>query len=244
MNKKFVKNPPPKSYKKMYGRKKEAENRPEFVPQGKKQVPAWRDQIKHSHKAPGGAAQVGPLKPIGHTQNQNNQDFKPLSAEEFWRNRAANLENRKSGGGKSNKQTQRKYPSAGKVNEAQAPPPQQNQYPDPPYGGPPVQTMYSEDVNLKLVSPPPPQGYAARPAPQHTYGYVGASGANQFTYRAPAPGYQQASQHTGRPAWGNQVNFLFTVLKKRNFPPRNRQNNFFLSMWSKAFLGQCQSPFP
>ncbi len=203
MNKKFLKNPPPKSYKKMYGRRKETENKPEFVPQGKKQTPVWRADIKNSHKAPGGPAQTGPLKPIGNNAQNQNQDFKPMSAEEFWRNRAANLENRKSGGGKSNKQNTRKYPSAGKVSEPHPPPPHQNnQYQEQPYGAP-VQNMYQEDVNLKLVSPPPPQGYAARPAPQHTYGYAGQAGANQFTYRA--PGYQQSTQHTGRPAWQNQV---------------------------------------
>ncbi len=31
----------------------------------------------------------------------------------------------------------------------------------------------------------------------------------------------------------------YTVLKKRNFPPRNRQNNFFLLMWGKSFLDHC-----
>ncbi len=30
-----------------------------------------------------------------------------------------------------------------------------------------------------------------------------------------------------------------TVLTKRKFPPRNRQNNFFLSMWGKLYLHQC-----
>ena len=30
-----------------------------------------------------------------------------------------------------------------------------------------------------------------------------------------------------------------TVLRKRNFPPRNRQNNFFLLMWGKSFLDHC-----
>ncbi len=32
---------------------------------------------------------------------------------------------------------------------------------------------------------------------------------------------------------------MHTVLKKRNFPPRNRQNNFFLSMWTKSILHHC-----
>ena len=39
--------------------------------------------------------------------------------------------------------------------------------------------------------------------------------------------------------WNLQEGYCTVLKKKRNFPPRNRQNNFHLSMWDKSFLHQC-----
>ena len=35
---------------------------------------------------------------------------------------------------------------------------------------------------------------------------------------------------------------VYTVLTKRNFPPQNRQNTFFLLTWDKSFLHHCMVP--
>ena len=224
LNKKNLKNPPKKSYRVMYGKKKETENEPPFVPQGRRpaQRPAqgWNSPVKGRT----------PLKafPDKKPVNQNGQ---PMTAEDFWKQRAANLEMRKtkklSGSRNRNAVTLKKYPSESRVDgmrphrmvPLQQPghaivEPIKSEITRSPRGQPITQTVYTDDgqrvsvdINLKLVSPPPIGGATGPNLNSYQHGapmqqrYSGYRGNN--TYQQPTPphntyGYGHTNQFTYR----------------------------------------------
>ena len=200
-NKKNLKNPPKKSYRHMYGKKKEVENEQLFVPQGRR--PAQLLNSPNKVKTPLKALPNQGLQ----AANYNDQNQEPMTAEEFWRQRAANLEQRKaeklSGGGKNKYSgvTLRKYPSESRVDDirphmvgqARQQPhaiaePIKSEISRSPRGQPITQTVYTEDgqrvsvdINLKLISPPPVGGptkpfnsyYQGSPQQPPSHGYTG-----------------------------------------------------------------------
>ena len=220
LNKKNLKNPPKKSYRVLYGKKKETENEPPFVPQGRRPAQGLNSPGKGKT----------PLKAFPN-QNPVNQNGKPMNAEEFWKQRAANLEMRKaeklSGTRNRNEVTLKKYPSESRVDDMRPHRVVSLQHPahaiaEPikseitrsPRGQPITQTVYTEDgqrvsvdINLKLVSPPPVGGPTGPNFNSYQHGaplqerYAGHHGNN--TYQQPTPphntyGYGQTNQFTYR----------------------------------------------
>lgn len=228
LNKKNLKNPPKKSYKHIYSRKKEIENEQSVLmsPPPKK---TEQNTIIPSPKT------KSPLRPT-HAQNKDNQQ--PMTAEEFWKRRAANLERRKAGSGSG--RGLRKFPSESRVDElrphrvppvdgtpphAMAEPIRSEVMRSPRGHGQPItQTVYTEDgqrvsvdINLKLVSPPPigSPGHPYNQAqPRFNFYHQGpppAAQAQQYYGYASAPP-RMPTQHTyGYGAPSNQFSYRSPV---------------------------------
>ena len=223
-NKNNLKNPPKRSYRGMYGKKKETENEPPFVPQGRRPVQRPAQGLNSPGKG------RTPMKAFPN-QNPVSQNGQPMTAEDFWKQRAANLEMRKaeklSGTRNRNEVTLKKYPSESRVDDMrphrmgplQQPAhaiaePIKSEITRSPRGQPITQTVYTEDgqrvsvdINLKLVSPPPIGGPTGPNFNSYQHGaplqqrYAGHHGNN--TYQQPAPphntyGYGHTNQFTYR----------------------------------------------
>ena len=239
MNKKYLKNPPKKSYRNMYGKKKEAENEPPFVPQGRRPI----QTLNTPNKA------KTPLKALPNQRptNQSDQNEEPMTAEEFWRQRAANLEQRTaqklSGVRNKNAVNLKKYPSESRVDDIRphrVVPIQQSHAIAEPIKSeisrslrdqPITQTVYTEDgqrvsvdINLKLISPPPVGGptkpnfnsyHQGPPPPQQQHGYAGHS----YSYQYPAPPEPHNTYGYGHGGPTNQFTYRAPVKHGQHHAP-------------------------
>ncbi len=167
-NKQNLKNPPKKSYKVMFGRKKEL---------GDTEEPLGLQRRRSDQSVgPANKGSKSPLKPVANQGPSTNQ---PMTTEDFWKRRAENLERQKQdrlAGANKKGAHLKKYPTApvlkpepqNEATKAQSfPEPGMNQFGDSPrvMSQPVSQTVYTEDgqrvsvdINLKLLSPPPAGG--------------------------------------------------------------------------------------
>ena len=157
---------------------------------------------------------------------------RPMTAEEFWKQRASNLEMRKaeklSGNSNRYRVTLRKYPSESRVDDMrphrvvslQQPAhaiaePIKSEIIRSPRGQPITQTVYTEDgqrvsvdINLKLVSPPPVGGPTA-------------GGYNSYHQgRPPPPMQQQRHPHPQQQHGGNSYHH------QQRTPPHNTYGGY------------------